>query len=180
MFSVLLWGCNWILFRHGWFCPICLIYLIGWISFHFENKNAFQYDAYCPLVARISQHALLQGLYLSRGVYLPGEGGVPAGGCTCQAGCTCQGVYLQWVYLSRRGTCPGTPPVNRMTDRCKNITLPKTSFAGGKNRLYAIVLREPRYIMIITQQVLDICKDMHDFSCDYLADYIRLSKSISF
>ena len=25
------------------------------------------------------------------------------------------------------------PPVNRMTDRCKNITLPQTSFAGGKN-----------------------------------------------
>ena len=25
------------------------------------------------------------------------------------------------------------PPVNRMTDRCKNITLPQTSFAGGNN-----------------------------------------------
>ena len=25
------------------------------------------------------------------------------------------------------------PPVNRMTNRCKNITLPQTSFAGGKN-----------------------------------------------
>ena len=25
------------------------------------------------------------------------------------------------------------PPVDRMTDRCKNITLPQTSFAGGKN-----------------------------------------------
>ena len=23
------------------------------------------------------------------------------------------------------------PPVNRMTNRCKNITLPQTSFAGG-------------------------------------------------
>ena len=30
---------------------------------------------------------------------------------------------------------PGTDsPVNRMTDRCKNITLPQTSSAGGKNR----------------------------------------------
>ena len=28
---------------------------------------------------------------------------------------------------------PGIPPVNRMTDRCKNITLPQTSFAGGNN-----------------------------------------------
>ena len=26
------------------------------------------------------------------------------------------------------------PPVNRMTDRCKNITLPQTSFAGGNRR----------------------------------------------
>ena len=25
-----------------------------------------------------------------------------------------------------------TPPMNRMTDRCKNITLPQTPFAGGK------------------------------------------------
>ena len=25
------------------------------------------------------------------------------------------------------------PPVNRMTNRCKNITLPQTSFAGGNN-----------------------------------------------
>ena len=26
-----------------------------------------------------------------------------------------------------------TPPVNRMTHACENITLPQTSFAGGKN-----------------------------------------------
>ena len=26
------------------------------------------------------------------------------------------------------------PPVNRMTDACENITLPQTSFAGGKNK----------------------------------------------
>ena len=29
---------------------------------------------------------------------------------------------------------PGTPPVNRMTNRCKNITLRQTSFAGGNNQ----------------------------------------------
>ena len=29
---------------------------------------------------------------------------------------------------------PGTgPPVNRMTERCKNITLPQTLFAGGND-----------------------------------------------
>ena len=46
---------------------------------------------------------------------VPGPRGVPGpGGCTWSRGCTWSGVYL-----------------NRMTDRCKNITLPQTSFAGG-------------------------------------------------
>ena len=31
--------------------------------------------------------------------------------------------------------CPPPPPVDRMTHMCKNITLPQTSFAGGKNRV---------------------------------------------
>ena len=40
MFSVLVGGCNWIQFMHGWFCPICLIHLIGWNVLHF-GKNRF-------------------------------------------------------------------------------------------------------------------------------------------
>ena len=77
------------------------------------HKNAFQWDAYCPLVDRIPACTV--------------PGGVPAGGCTCpgdvpaQGWCTCQGVYLpRGEYLSggctcRGGvTCPGTaPPVDR-------------------------------------------------------------------
>ena len=39
MFSELLWGCNWILFMHGWFCPIGLIHLIGRKSLRFEKKQ---------------------------------------------------------------------------------------------------------------------------------------------
>ena len=78
-----------------------------------------------------------RGVYLvrgvpgaGRGVYLPGRGvrrGVPGpegctclGGHTCPGGCTCLGVPAQVL-----------PPVNRMTDRCKHITLPQTLFAGG-------------------------------------------------
>ena len=66
---------------------------------------------------------------------VPARGGVPAGGCTCQrGGCTCQGGVParggvpDWKggYLVRYSPLP--PPVNRMTDRCKNITLAKTSF----------------------------------------------------
>ena len=72
------------------------------------------------------------GVYPPRGVYLPmglpargvlAQGGVPApGGCTCPGGCTWPRCMLAY-----------TPPVNRMTDRCKNITLPQTSFADGNN-----------------------------------------------
>ena len=40
----------------------------------------------------------------------------------------------QWCML---GSHPPLSPVNRMTYRCKNITLPKTSFASGK---YSVML----------------------------------------
>ena len=42
MSSVLVWGYNWFLFMHGWFCPIRLIHLIGRKSFHFEKKIDYQ------------------------------------------------------------------------------------------------------------------------------------------
>ena len=58
-----------------------------------------------------------------------GWGGVPARG-----GIPAWGVYLPGGLPAQGCTCPGTPPpVNRMTDRCKNITLPQTSFAGDNN-----------------------------------------------
>ena len=56
-----------------------------------------------------------RGVYLLEGVYLP-RGSVPA-----------QGVYLTGGGCTWPGT-PTPPPVNRMTDTCKNITLAKTSF----------------------------------------------------
>ena len=48
-----------------------------------------------------------RGVYGPGGCMVLGGGGIPA--CT-----------------------EADPPVNRMTNRCKNITLPQTSFAGGK------------------------------------------------
>ena len=39
MFFVLMWGCNWMLFHHGWFCSIGLNHLIGRKSLHFENNS---------------------------------------------------------------------------------------------------------------------------------------------
>ena len=69
---------------------------------------------------------------------VPAQEGVPAwgvctgqgaGGCTCWGGCTCPGDVPAWGVPAQ----VPHPPVNRMTDRCKNITLPQTSFAGGND-----------------------------------------------
>ena len=94
-------------------------------------KNAFQWDAYRPLVARISQHVLLRGGYLvregtwSRGVCLvsgdvPGPGGCVPGPRGIPGP---RGVYLVWGVYWSGGYLPRySPPVDRMTDTCKNIT----------------------------------------------------------
>ena len=85
-----------------------------------------------------------------QGVYLPG--GTCSGECTCPGVylpgrlpawgvCTCPGVYLPWGYLlvgctcPGVGICPGAPPpcTEFLTHATENITLPQTSFAGGKN-----------------------------------------------
>ena len=105
----------------------------------------------------VSQHALLEGCVTAPGVYLPM-------GCTCLGGVPSQGMYLPrgrgaqgylprdggvlaWgvpaggMYLPEGCTCPGTPStVNRMTDRCKNITLPQTSFVGGNETVLYLEL----------------------------------------
>ena len=68
-------------------------------------------------------------VYLPRGVYLPGG--------TCW-GCICRGLYLPGgVHLPGGCTCPPEgvpaqvlPPVNRMRDRCKNITF--ANFVCGR------------------------------------------------
>ena len=75
------------------------------------------------------------------GCLLPGGclalGGVPSlEGCLVLGVCVC----LLWGVCSRGVSAPGgvpgaggcqvLPPVNRMTNRCKNITLPQTSFGG--------------------------------------------------
>ena len=50
------------------------------------------------------------------------------GGLSALGGVPAQGVYL------RGGACPGIPPLctEFLTHATENITLPQTSFAGGK------------------------------------------------
>ena len=70
----------------------------------------------------------------SRGVYLV-PGGLPGSrGCLVPGGCLLWGVSTPGGGVCSQGgggipacTEAGTPPVNRMTDRCKNITLATTS-----------------------------------------------------
>ena len=98
------------------------------------NKNAFQWDAYRPLVVRISQHALLPGGCTCQGVpawertcpggYLPGGVYLPRG-VYLPTGCTCPGVYLPGGYL------PRYPPWTEwLTHRCKNVTF--ANFVFGR------------------------------------------------
>ena len=70
--------------------------------------------------ARFSGHLGGREVSAQRGVC---SGGIYLGG-VCPGGCLPSGC------LPRRCTPP--TPVNRITDRCKNINLPQTSFAGGK------------------------------------------------
>ena len=53
------------------------------------------------------------------------------GGCLPLVPGRCLPLVLGGCIPACNGADPS--PVNRMTDRCKNITLPQTSFAGGKN-----------------------------------------------
>ena len=119
----------------------------------------------CPGECTCPGGVPVQGVYLHMGVYLLGSctclggtcsGAVPARGCTCPGvylpgGCTyLRGVPARGVYLPGGCTCSGgvyllrrylprySPHVNRMTDRCKNISLPQTTFAGGNNMVTAI------------------------------------------
>ena len=72
---------------------------------------------------------------------VPGECLLPGGVSAPRRGCLLPGGAWSWGVPGPGGLGGGgipacteaDPPVNRMTDRCKNITLPQTSFAGGKN-----------------------------------------------
>ena len=84
-----------------------------------KHKNAFQWDAYRPLVDRIPACIVQGELHLPRG-RCTCLGGVPAG--VYLLGRVCQGCVSQHAMGQ-------TPPCGQ-TDTCENITF-ETSFAGG-------------------------------------------------
>ena len=121
------------------------------------SKIAFQYlPAFTVLGGALgSGGCVCLGGVCSLGVYLPLIlGGVCSWGGTSlwSVGGLC--LLLGGVPPSGPGwgvwwwcipACNGAdPPVNRMTDRCKNITLPQTSFAGGN--YVQMLLSRPTYV----------------------------------
>ena len=119
----------------------CQLHILKYTSI--INEDAFQYDAYRPLVY-VSRVVCIQGGPLkgsawgesaSRGVCIWG---------VCNQGFCIWGLHLGEGFCSQKGRGSAQPPglpmgglgrppsplVNRMTHRYKNITLPQTSFGA--------------------------------------------------
>ena len=134
------------------------------ISNHYQETRMHSSGMRTARLLTISQHALWPGRVPAWrgtcpggctcwGEYMPGgtwPGGglprwVPAWGVSCDLSHHAFDVTCMLTpHLLSVSTCAapysvtqvlaGIHPPNRMTDRCKNITLPQTSFAVGKNR----------------------------------------------
>ena len=91
---------------------------------------------------------LLLGGLLGRGRGLLGREGVPPlRGVSLAGGSPWRGVSLAGGLLGRGGGIPACteadPPVNRMTDRCKNITLATTSLRPVMSVQHITLLFQP-------------------------------------
>ena len=69
---------------------------------------------------------------------MSGPGGVWSGGCLILGGVCSQGGLLPGGCGIPACTGADTPPVNRMTDRCKNITLATTSLRPVMNPIVKV------------------------------------------
>ena len=76
------------------------------------------------------------GVSIQGGSAKPGGGVDPTLGGSASRGGLPGGLHPEGVCIggsASRGSAQPPRFVYRMTHRCKNITLPRTSFAGGKN-----------------------------------------------
>ena len=135
---------------HAWLWGGCA-WLQGWGACVVVGGHAWSQGGHAWLQG--GGCAWLWGLH----VWLQGGCAWLQGGCSCRGGLgscdlshhafdvtcmlpphqlsvsTCAAPYIVWPRCMLGYTHAPPPPVNRMTNRCKNITLPQTSFAGGKN-----------------------------------------------
>ena len=101
------------------------------------------------------------GGFASRGVCIGRV--LPGGGVRClhtDMGCgSASGAFARGGSASRGGSAQAglhlgrsaAPSVNRMTHRCKNITLPQTSFAGGNNDFRTLMMNIRPLISLCTR-----------------------------
>ena len=95
-----------------------------------------------------SWRCMVPGVHVPGGVHGPRgawSGGAWSQGVHGPGGCMVLGEWGWGAWSWGGAWSPGgasqhalrqTPPVNRMTNRCKNITLPQTSFPGGNESQY--------------------------------------------
>ena len=96
-------------------------------------------------------------------------GGVCPGGCLVRGRC----LPIRSVCVCAWGGGVHLSPMNRMTDRCKNITLPLTSFAGGNKALSIIWFEARCTIWCRTMQCHYLCPIFH--SVFFLPTLIQLN-----
>ena len=87
------------------------------------------------------------------------------GGPACRGTCMLRGMHARdhacLGICVPGGVCPGCVrharplPVDRMTDMCKNITFPQTSFAGGKKLLPSITNYRNLKLKMLAQRGLE-------------------------
>ena len=81
------------------------------------------------------------------------EGGVCLGDVCRRGVCLGQGVCPGGVSQHAMGKRP-SPQMNRITDRCKIITLPQTSFAGGKLKNKACFMSANSFDVIVMKLLM--------------------------
>ena len=102
-----------------------MYYFLKWINFSVKEKT---------LKTRLHSSRMRTARALTVSPSMLCAGGVPPGGVLLWGGLLLGGCLLLGGLLQggvSQHALRQTPPVNRMTNRCKNITLPQTSFAGG-------------------------------------------------
>ena len=102
-----------------------VVYLISLLVTRMHSSRM-----HTPHLLTVSQHAMHRVVVGGVSQYVLGRGGGCIPACTGQGG-VCIPACIGQKRVSAQGVCGRHPPVDRMTDMCKNITFPQTLFANG-------------------------------------------------